>query len=138
MTDKIRCPACGAEVSESEKRCPECKLEYSVHDYLEPDMQYASDNLISLFRLNDLMEAHLIRTLLEEEGIPCILSEGLTSVLGVMTPASISFSRCRILVPASKARDAVKVLAANRNWSEDKLSRYLSMLEELDDKLSQD
>jgi hypothetical protein len=132
MSEKIYCPACGAEMSESDKRCPQCKLEYSVHEYLEPDMEKVSDDLISLFRLNDLMEAQLIKTLLDEENIPCFVSEGgMTSVLGAMTPASISFARVRILVPASEAKNAVKALAQNRNWNEETLSRFLTMLDEL-------
>jgi hypothetical protein len=134
MSEEIKCPACGADISESDERCPQCKLEFGFQDLLEPDIKKVSNDLVSLFKLNDIMEAQMLRTILEDEKIPCFVSEGgMSSVLGASTPSSISFARFRILVPASYAKKAVQALAAHKKWSRDELSRYLSMLDELEE-----
>ena len=134
MTDEIStCPACGAELdSDDETRYPSCKLELKAADMLTPDMTRESDDLISLFKLNDLMEAQLMKTLIEDAGIPCIISEGgMTSVLGIATSSGFSFARINVMVPASKAKDAITALGEHKKWSETELNRYLSMLDEL-------
>ena len=126
------CPGCGAKIDPDLDHCPVCKLELSVKDFLEPDMTKESKDLISLFKLNDLMEAQVLRTILEDADIPCVVSEGgMTSYMGVSTPSGISFTRIKLLVPASRARDAVAALAEHKQWTEDELARYLSMLDEL-------
>ncbi|MCD6216972.1 DUF2007 domain-containing protein [bacterium] len=131
--EKIFCPACGAEIaSDDETRCPSCKLELKAADMLMPDMTRESDDLISLFKLNDLMEAQLIKTQIEDAGIPCVVSEGgMTSVLGIATPSGFSFTRIKVMVPASKAKDAITALGEYKKWSETELNRYLSMLDEM-------
>ena len=134
MTDEIStCPACGAELdSDDETRCPSCKLELKAADMLTPDMTRESDDLISLFKLNDLMEAQLLKTQIEDAGIPCVVSEGgMTSVFGASTGSGFSFTRIKVMVPASKAKDAITALGEHKKWSETELNRYLSMLDEL-------
>ena len=134
MTDeKTFCPACGAELESDEvTRCPSCKLELNAGETLSPDMTRESNDLVSLFKLNDAMEAQLIKTLIEDAGIPCVVSEGgMTSVLGASTSSGFSFSRIKVLVPVSRAKDAVAALGEHKKWSEKELNRYLSMLDEL-------
>lgn len=138
MTEKEKdettfCPACGAELDLDDlSRCPSCKLELNVVDELTPDMTRESDDLVSLFKLNDLIEAQLMKTLIEDAGIPCVVSEGgMTSVLGVSTSSGFSFARIKVLVPASKAKDAIVALGDHKKWGEDELNRYLSMLDEM-------
>ncbi|MFH1515971.1 MAG: DUF2007 domain-containing protein [bacterium] len=126
------CPACGAAIDADATACPECRLELSAKNAIVPDITRESDELISLFKLNDSMEAQLIKTLLEDDGIPCMVSEGgITSFFGASTGGEFSFTRVKVMVPASRAKDAIKSLAGHKKWSENELARYLSMLDEM-------
>lgn len=126
------CPACGAPIERDTQSCPLCKLEYKAHQALIPDMQKESESLISLFKVNDSIEAELIRTLLEDAEVPCVISDGgISSYFGAATASNFSFTQIKILVPASHAKDAINALAEHKQWSEEELNRYLSMLDEL-------
>ena len=126
------CPACGAAIEAGVEKCPQCDLEFAVKDIIEPDMHKESEGLVSLFKLNDSIEAHLIKTLIEDDGIPCMVSEGgMTTFFGASIGGEFSFTKVKVLVPASRAQDALKAIAGHKQWSEDELARYLSMLDEM-------
>lgn len=130
--DNEHCPACNTKIEAGATTCPECRLELSAKDLIVPDMKKESDDLISLFKLNDSIEAQLLKTLLEDDGIPCMVSEGgMTSFFGASTGGGFSFTRIKVMVPASRAKDAIKALAGHKKWTENELARYLSMLDEM-------
>ena len=130
--NKEYCPACGAVIDRDYDRCPSCQLVFEPESDIEPVMEKESDELITLFKLNDLVEAQLMKLLLEDAGIPCMVSEGgMTSVMGASTASGFSFARIKVMVPKSHAREAVIALAERKKWGENELARYLTMLDDV-------
>jgi hypothetical protein len=130
--EKDICPACGAVINPDDDRCSSCQLNFKPENDIEPVIEKESDELITLFKLNDTVEAELMKLLLEDAGIPCIVTSGeMSNVLGASTSSTFSFASTKIMVPKSHARDALIALADRKKWGENELARYLTMLDEV-------
>jgi hypothetical protein len=129
--EKIKCPSCGWLVDESAQECPSCGIVYSTVKQPFMVIKKESESLVNLLSVSDAVEAEMIRMFLEEEKIPCIISQGgVTSVLGAVGPSG--FTRIRILVPRERAKDAILVMQKYHKWDEKELERYLTMLDEIE------
>ena len=132
MPDEMKlCPGCGAEIEVDAKKCPECNLEFKTPSGVVLEIKRESGELVNLMRVNDVIEAQMIRMFLEDEGIPCIISEGgMTSYFGASH--LLSLNSIKILVPETKARDAIIAMQKYHKWDEKELDRYLTMLDEIE------
>jgi len=129
--DKTYCPGCGAEIGEGDEKCPGCGIEFQTQSGVTLEIKRESKELIMLMKVNDIIEAQMIRMFLEDEGIPSIISEGgMTSYLGASM--LLSLNSIKILVPESRARDAIVAMQKYHKWDEKELNRYLSMLDEIE------
>ena len=129
--EKKYCQGCGTEVDETDIKCPTCGLEFQKMPGVVLEIKKESEGLINLMRVNDVIEAQMIRMFLEEEGIPSIISEGgMTSYFGAST--LLSLNSIKILVPEKRARDAIIAMQKYHKWDEKELDRYLTMLDEIE------
>jgi hypothetical protein len=66
------CPQCRFEYQQSVKACPECKVD--LVEVLE-GVPTTDEDFIEVYSVNSRMEADVIRSLLEEEQVPCLIRD---------------------------------------------------------------
>ena len=80
---RVNCPNCGSSVTEGVERCPACDVELTwVEDDADP--AHGTDALVTVLETSDLTLVPVVQSLLEAEGIPCIVeNELLQSMIGI-------------------------------------------------------
>ncbi len=108
------CPQCGAEYREGVTTCADCAValvERAPEKVDEPEWQ----DLVTVLRTSDEAELAVVRSLLEAEGIRCLLrGEGVQEVVGFgrVGGENLALGLVDVQVPAEQADAARELLAA--------------------------
>jgi hypothetical protein len=81
---RMFCPECGAEYREGFRECSDCHVFLVDEEDLSSDREVPRRNLelVTLLELEDPIQLSLVRSLLESEGIPCLLKGESVHTLG--------------------------------------------------------
>jgi len=105
------CPICRTEYVEGRVQCADCGVPLVPQlppEEPSPVQPEEAESLVELTRTADYAEAHLIRGILQTNGVPCVLFDEVSASYSLWPVNALM--PVRLMVPASKLGDARRLL----------------------------
>jgi len=96
------CPECGLDYDEGMSTCPDCQVEL-VEVFPQSDQRDPCRDFVAVFICYSMDDGVLVHSVLEEQGIPCLLSDLENSSHSVMVGKG---GQIRVLVPNEEMESA--------------------------------
>jgi len=96
------CPECGFDYDEEMSTCPDCQVEL-VEVFPQADQRDPYRDFVPVFMCYSLDDGILVHSLLEQEGIPCMLTDLENNSSGAKMGKA---GEIRILVPSVEIESA--------------------------------
>jgi len=122
-----QCPGCQTTFETLPEICPHCKLSLRVLA-ITPILTRHDDTLIVLTACDTQLDAQIVIGRLKSEGIDAMLSG--TSMQSTLGSSDAGSDPYHILVHQSDGERALRLIGSDASWTEDELTRYISMLAE--------